>query len=331
MIGKLFLARVGVMMKSSVEMKETALHYARHFGWQVFSVHSPVDGGNCTCGHSDCERVGKHPRTRHGIKDATNDPAIIAKYWTRWPEANIGIHCGWSGVVVIDVDTYHGGRVEDLPLIEADQMTPTARTGGDGLHIYYRAPIGFEVSNSNARLPDGIDVRAGDGYVLAPRSRHVSGKNYEWLAGRAPEQIPMLPLPASLIPLLKTKEELSRLPVPSELPNLEILSTQAGQTHPYVQAILRKELERLAQAREGQRNQTLNTAAFALGQLVVANLVSRTEVEGLLQQAAQSLGLGEREIQKTVHSGLEAGIRNPRKRWPDLSQRPGQKIVRKRM
>ena len=109
-----------------------------------------------------------------------------------------------------------------------------------------------------------------------------------------------------------------------------ILSTQETQRHPYVQAILQYELERLAQAKEGYRNQTLNIAAFALGQLVAANLMPRTEVEGLLTQAARSLGLEEQEIQKTIHSGLEAGIRNPRRWWPDLSQRPGQTIVKKK-
>lgn len=318
------------MGKRFTEMGETALHYAKRWQWHVFPVHYPV-AEECSCGGLACKSIGKHPRTRSGIKDATTDLARITEYWRRWPEANIGIHCGRSGLVVIDVDLYHGGRVEDLPLGEADRLTPTVVTGGGGLHLHYRAPLGFEISNSNVRLPKGIDVRAGDGYVLVPCSRHASGKAYEWLAGQAPEQIRMLPLPASLMPLLKTKDEISHIPAASEPSGVGILSTQDVQSHPYVQAILRYELEHLAQAREGQRNQRLNTAAFALGQLVAANLTPRTEVEGLLQQAARSLGLEEREIQKTIHSGLEAGIRNPRKQWPDLSQRPGQTIVKKRI
>lgn len=40
----------------------------------------------------------------HGVKDATNDPKLIRKIWQKYPDANIGIATGASGLLVIDID-----------------------------------------------------------------------------------------------------------------------------------------------------------------------------------------------------------------------------------
>jgi hypothetical protein len=39
-------------------------------------------------------KPGKHPPTRRGHKEATTDPARILQWWSRWPDANIGILTG---------------------------------------------------------------------------------------------------------------------------------------------------------------------------------------------------------------------------------------------
>ena len=86
----------------------TALEYASR-GWPVFPVHVPA-GGGCSCGNPGCEHVGKHPRTQHGLLDATTDEATIRQWWTDWPDANIGFATGAaSGIVVLDIDPRHGG------------------------------------------------------------------------------------------------------------------------------------------------------------------------------------------------------------------------------
>ena len=48
-----------------------ALDYVR-CGWRVFPCHSATDG-RCSCGHAECEHPAKHPRTPHGVKDATTE------------------------------------------------------------------------------------------------------------------------------------------------------------------------------------------------------------------------------------------------------------------
>ena len=90
-------------------LKSAALQYAR-IRWRVFPVHAVCDG-ICTCGKSDCSKPGKHPRTEHGFKDASVEEAKIRAWWTRWPDANVGIVTGEiAGIVVIDIDPRNGGN-----------------------------------------------------------------------------------------------------------------------------------------------------------------------------------------------------------------------------
>jgi hypothetical protein len=76
---------------------------------------------------------------------------------------------------------------------------------------------------------------------------------------------------------------------------------------------LEAECGRLALAPEGQRNHTLNAAAFALGQLVAASVLDVTEVVDALLTAARRCGLSEMEARRTIASGLRSGARSPRR------------------
>ncbi len=80
----------------------------------------------------------------------------------------------------------------------------------------------------------------------------------------------------------------------------------------YAQVALEKELSELKNAREGGRNTALNKASFALGQLIAGGLLSRLDAENALGNAAFSIGLEIHETEKTIKSGIEAGIASPR-------------------
>src|SRR5262249_49968906 len=80
----------------------------------------------------------KDPLTPHGVRDATTDPAQIRQWWTKWPDANVGIATGkHSGLVVLDVDPRSGG---DRTLAEFEDcegempMQCVVWTGGGGYH-----------------------------------------------------------------------------------------------------------------------------------------------------------------------------------------------------
>src|SRR5579884_1684144 len=96
---------------------EAALAYAG-WGWAVFPLHAVVDG-RCSCRRAACAHPAKHPVTRHGLLEATRDPARIRLWWARWPWANIGVATGAaSGLVVVDVDPRSGGA-DSLARLEA--------------------------------------------------------------------------------------------------------------------------------------------------------------------------------------------------------------------
>lgn len=167
----------------AVESKNliAALDYAKR-GIPVFPLFEPKADGTCSCGKGTCN-VGKHPRTEHGFENATDDEKEVRVWWTRWPNANIGIPTGTaSGWIVLDEDPRNGGdeSLKDLqerygPLPE----TLTHRTGGGGRHFFFKNCEGLRRFKI-AGYP-GLDIKADGGYIVAPPSVHRSGNCYEVL------------------------------------------------------------------------------------------------------------------------------------------------------
>ena len=130
-----------------------------------------------------CEPGAKRPLTRNGHWDATTDSRVIERWWKRWPSANVGIPTGKkSGVVVLDVDMDDGG-LDSLAKLERTgtpiPKTARARTGGGGIHVFFRNPRGTKIRNSAGLLGPGLDVRGDGGYVVVPPSR-TQGP-YQWV------------------------------------------------------------------------------------------------------------------------------------------------------
>lgn len=168
---------------SSFTSLDYALHYSQQLNWAVFPCHSITETGKCTCGDATCKSAGKHPQTSHGSTDATADEETVRRFFPDDGTANIGIATGTrSNLVVVDVDEAKGGKIDDLFFDDVDQDaiegTLQVRTGG-GWHFYYRLPPGIVVKNSAGKLAPFIDVRGEGGYVIAPPSKHVSGRSYE--------------------------------------------------------------------------------------------------------------------------------------------------------
>jgi hypothetical protein len=164
-----------------MSLGEAALWYSEH-GFPVFPVHR-ARNGVCSCNRPDCAHPGKHPRTSHGFLDATTDPQRITEWWTKWPDANIGIPTGTaSGLLAIDIDPRNGGDESWEALILEHGLPPdTAEqlSGGGGRHIVFRDP-GVPVPKELA------PVKSTGGYIIAAPSVHPSGRQYAWdgLAGK---------------------------------------------------------------------------------------------------------------------------------------------------
>ena len=85
-----------------------------------------------------------------------------------------------------------------------------------------------------------------------------------------------------------------------------------GSGRGYGQAALAGEVQRVRTAGDGTRNDTLNRAAFSLGQLVAGGELTEAEVRDELTDAARTAGLNDREISATLASGLSGGMATPR-------------------
>ncbi len=127
----------------------------------------------------------------------------VAAWFRRWPQANIGIVTGAiSGLAVLDIDPRHDGEESLRALEAANEKLPAtieAETGGGGRHFYFA--LRGALLRNRAALAPGIDLRAEGGMVVAPPSRHPSGRPYRWLPGRDPATAALAPVPGWLVRL----------------------------------------------------------------------------------------------------------------------------------
>jgi hypothetical protein len=177
-----------------------ALDYAQR-GLPVIPLHTLVDG-LCTCRKKqNCGKsAGKHPRTLHGLKDASTNEEQIREWWNKWPDANVGIATGpESGVFMLGPDGQAG--IEALAELEGQHerlpRTPRARSGGGGQHYVFAWPKdGHIKSGANYNgLP--IDVRGQGGLFVAAPSLHWTSNRYQWEISL--DQAPIAPAPAWLL------------------------------------------------------------------------------------------------------------------------------------
>jgi hypothetical protein len=119
---------------------------------------------------------------------------LAAGKWSRWgADRNIAVVAGPSGLAIVDVDSDQGEQTLARVLAgEPLPATPTVRTGR-GRHLYFADPGGLR-----PRVGEGLDLRAGPSYVVAPPSEHPdTGKRYSW-DGPPPWQLAPATMPGRL-------------------------------------------------------------------------------------------------------------------------------------
>jgi len=219
------------------------------------------------------------------------DQARTDRYWQWRPGSSIGVLCGPSDLVVIDVDALGAeSALPDLP----DTATVTT---GRGTHHIYQARPNSNIRNTAGRFPiegvwvdtPGVDLRGAGGLFVAPPSMHKSGVRYKWDGNTALAYAPWW----------------LRYPEPKRNPEIAYAGTEA--TAARVAALLNV----VAGAPEGQRNSKLNWAAYRMRELVHDGSVTSAEAESMLLNAAISVGLTEAEVFPTVMSGLHVSVVPP--------------------
>ncbi len=238
-----------------------------------------------------CEPDGKRPLTRRGFLDATSNRAQVAAWWSRTPDANIGLPTGEvSGVVVVDVDV-HGpidGRVAwkraaDVGLVDGAGLLVRTPTGGT--HAYFPATPGTEQRSWQAANV-GVDFRGDGGYVIAPPSqRTIDGSVRRYRVADITAHT-VGPVDAA-----RLRDFLDPRPTPAARSGGSIGAVDAERLAAWV-----------AGRGEGERNRGLFWAACRLAE----NGTPSADALDALGPAAAQTGLSEREITTTVRSAYRA-------------------------
>lgn len=127
----------------------------------------------------------KFPQIEEWQDHATHDVEKIKEWWTKWPDANIGIYTGkYNGgkeaLLAVDVDVKDGKR-GDLTLIQKEMegmefpptFTQTTPTGGK--HLIYK--VKEAVKQGVDVFGPGLDVRSRGGYLVGAGSI-INGEKY---------------------------------------------------------------------------------------------------------------------------------------------------------
>jgi hypothetical protein len=232
-----------------------------------------------------CEQTSKRPLTPHGFKDASTDADLVREWWSRYPDALIGVPTGIRFVVVdldlqhADAQSWYQGHRARLPL------TRMHVTRSGGRHLLFKPTS--RVGCSTSRLGPHIDTRGLGGYVV-----WWPACGLEVLHGGA-----LAAVPDWIIAVMQAAPEVTRLP-----PRPVRLSDD--QAHNKLAGILRT----IALAQEGERNALAFWGACRLAEMVAAGLLSQTDALALAIEAASRAGLSRAEAQRTAQSALRRGI-----------------------
>jgi hypothetical protein len=213
----------------------------------------------------------------NGYKDATSDEPRITEWWTRWPDALIGVPTGGK-FVVIDCDLQHADAQQWYGRANlALTRTHTTRSGGRHLLFKPHPQVGCTASV----LGPHIDTRGLGGYII-----WWPAHGFEVLhAGE------LAPVPEWIIRALRPA------PPPPRRSSAQISNERWG-------AKLNGILRTIARAREGERNHITYWGACRLAEMVGDGSLSRDHAIALAVEAAGRTGLSNSEALRTTQSAF---------------------------
>lgn len=206
-----------------------------------------------------------------------------------------------SGVVVLDVDQPDSVKWRK-ELDELDEMTTPIVKTRRGYHYYFKYPDGMEVPSFSI---EGLGDFQSDGkLVTVPPSIHEKGTRYEWVHEGNPKPAEM---PNWLMELIWKKRATEYKPKEVEY--------GSGVTTAYGVKWF-EDVEELEKTKEGGRNNLLNEVATKAGSLIASGHLDTGEARKAMEQACKWNGLekedGYYSIEKTIDSGIKAGMKSPR-------------------
>ena len=279
--------------RRAVDQLNLALKYGER-GLRVIPIF-PILSGHCGCTKgAACSSPGKHPMTKNGARDGSTDPKVIRNWFKNTPAPNIGICTGSSSqIIVFDVDPRNGGEKtlkKQEAALGALPETVEAATGGKGRHLFFRYPrIEVKRDVAGKLIGPGVDVLGEGSFVVAAKSKHVSGGTYSWPNGKGFPSRKPAKLPANWLAALASGTYKAAEPLPSP---------SAGQKgRPIIEGQRNIELTKLA----GKLHRAQMSEEAMLGALRAENLsrctppLTDTEIKAIVTSvmrypAAQTAG-----------------------------------------
>jgi putative DNA primase/helicase len=281
----------------------------------------------------------KRPLLDDWLNAASADANQITEWWTDHPDALIGLPTKHLDLLVVDLDKHapdqNGIAAFDEMIAGHEPLPehPIIRTPNDGLHHVFRQPSRFKIGNR--KIGQGVETRGyrpenDGGYIIGPGSILPDGRSWRPAKG-SPLFLASLvrgvaETPAWLAEKLRgEKEEVPKAPATTSA--LPVTNRQER----YAQAALDGIAQEVAATGQGERNNKLNAAAFRMGTMAARSWIGANTITGRLLDASAACGLladdGERAVNSTIKSGIEAGMKSPHADIPDRQSRDDAKVI----
>ena len=187
--------------------------FASH-GLAVVPSHGLKDG-RCACDEEKkCKHPGRHPRTIHGLQDATTDGELIHQFWTRWPKAKVIVATGQQGVIAVTATGRKGDQA--LASLVDNDAVETLEFREGRLHTLLLNAPEDAIPNGRVRLATGVLVHGRGSFIVVPRNVRHPGR-YKQLFDRE-----IAPAPGELLKLLGAPAA-SHTPDPGKLDQIRRL------------------------------------------------------------------------------------------------------------
>jgi len=267
----------------------------------------------------------KRPLISDWQNRATTNPLQIDSWWSEHPNANIGIACEVSNLIVIDLDTSKGAvpsspwnelgvkngedvfreicrKAGDLNLFE----TYSVKTPSGGKHLYFY--------DQNIAIKQGtevngwwrVDTRSKGGYIVAEGSRFINSSNGVTSHYQSIGNSVVLNFPTWLRDELSPRAIKENLVASSSISTSRVSGNQIF-SREFAKQVLSERCALVRNTPEGRRNQSLIKHATYIGKIIgVGSLDEKTAFVSLLE-AAISSGLNHFESVNAINAGIKYG------------------------
>ena len=267
----------------------------------------------------------KRPLISDWQNRATTNPLQIDAWWSEHPNANIGIACEVSNLIVIDLDTSKGA-VPSSPWNELgvkngeDVFREICRKAGDsqifetysvktpsgGKHLYFY--------DQNVAIKQGtevngwwrVDTRSKGGYIVAEGSRLINSSNGVTDQYQSIGNSVVLNFPTWLRDELSPRANKENFVASSSISTSSVASNQIF-SREFAKQVLSERCTLVRNTPEGRRNQSLIKHATYIGKIISMGSLDEKFASDSLLEAAISSGLTHFESVNAIRAGIRYG------------------------